>query len=91
MKRVWLIAKIAVLVAASYCIFSPGGTQALPNVLAEGCDTSAACARSNGGSGACYCTVVSQDGKGCTGCFVPNNDPGCGGCSGGRGLEESQQ
>jgi hypothetical protein len=29
--------------------------------------------------------VVSQDGTGCTGCFVPNNNPGCGSCIQGKG------
>jgi hypothetical protein len=32
MKRLWWVIRIAVIAAASYCIFAPGGSQALPNV-----------------------------------------------------------
>jgi hypothetical protein len=81
MKRVWWVAKIAVLMAASYCIFAPGGSYTLRSVLADGCDTSQVCARNRNNN--CYCTIVTIGGPGCTGCFVPNNDTGCGTCSGG--------
>lgn len=87
MKRVWLVAKVAVLVAASYCIFTPGGTQALPNVRAEGCNTSDACWR-NTTNNSCYCSVTVIGGQGCSGCFTKNNDTGCGSCSNGGGGGE---
>ena len=79
MKRVWWVARIAALVAASYCIFIPGGA----NVRADegSCDTSANCARNSNSN--CYCPNVNTDGTGCQGCFVPNNSTGCGSCSGG--------
>lgn len=90
MKRIWWIAKMAVLVAAMYCIFIPGGS--VQRVRADdgggggGCDTSAPCARSNGGNNACYCTRGSLDGGGCKGCFVANLDTSCGTCSGGPSI-----
>lgn len=86
MKRIWWVAKIAVLVAASYCIFTPDGSHMLRNVRAEGCDTSATCARNSDNN--CYCPVVTIGGKGCEGCFVPNGSSGCGTCSGGIMLFE---
>ncbi len=87
MKRVWWVARIAVLVAASYCIFAPGGSHMLRNVRADGesCDTSASCARTNDTNQNCYCPEVSTGGGGCKGCFIENNTPGCGTCSGGGG------
>jgi allophanate hydrolase subunit 1 len=84
MKRVWWVAKLAVLVAASYCIFVPGGPYTLRNVQAWGCDTSYNCARNSDNN--CYCPVVSTGVDGCQGCFVPNNSPSCGKCSGGDGM-----
>ena len=81
MKRVWWIIKIAVIVAASYCIFAPGGSHTLQNVQAEGCNTSTACARNSNNN--CYCADVVIGGEGCTGCFVKNGSPGCGTCSAG--------
>lgn len=80
MKRVWWVARIAVLVAAMYCIFTPGGA----NVRADeggGCDTSQTCSRNSDQN--CYCPVVTIGGKGCEGCFVPNNSTGCGRCDSG--------
>lgn len=82
MKRVWWVAKIAVLVAASYCIFAPGESYTLRNARAQeafSCDTSASCSRN--ADSACYCPNVTIGGKGCEGCFVPNNNSGCGSCS----------
>jgi hypothetical protein len=84
MRRVWWVVRIAVIVAASYCIFAPGGSYTLRNVRADGCDTSLHCTRNSDNN--CYCPVVTIGGKGCTGCFVPNNNPGCGSCSGGDGF-----
>ena len=81
MKRLWWVIRIAVIAAASYCIFAPGGSQALPNVQAEGCNTSTTCARNS--SNNCYCPDVVIGGPGCTGCFVPNGSSGCGSCSSG--------
>ena len=86
MKRVWWIVRIAVIVAASYCICAPSGAFTLRSVQAdpsegEGCNTSTSCARNNNNN--CYCPDVVIGGKGCTGCFVPNGNPGCGTCSGG--------
>ena len=78
MKRVWWVVRIAVLVAASYCIFAPGGSYTLRNVQAVGCDTADNCARNS--SNNCYCPNVSLDGTGCNGCFVPNGSSGCGTC-----------
>jgi hypothetical protein len=83
MKRVWWVAKIAVLVAASYCIFTPSGSYTLRDVKAGSCETSQQCARNSDNN--CYCPVVTIGGPGCEGCFVPNGSPGCGRCSGGEG------
>ena len=87
MKRLWWIVRIAVIVAASYCIVSPGDTY-LRNAQAGGgegegggCNTTTSCARNS--NNACYCPDVVIGGPGCTGCFVPNGSPGCGSCSGG--------
>lgn len=87
MRKVWWIVRIAVIVAASYCIFAPGGSYTLSRVQAEqggGCDTSTACSRNSENN--CYCPVVTIGGEGCTGCFVKNGSPGCGTCSGGPAL-----
>jgi hypothetical protein len=81
MKRLWWMIRVAVIVAASYCIFAPSGAYTLQNVQAEGCDTSTACARNSDNN--CYCTVVTIGGPGCTGCFVKNGSSGCGTCSAG--------
>jgi hypothetical protein len=83
MRRVLWVVKIAVLVAASYCIFSPGG--AVQRARAEGgsCDTSTSCRKSYN-SDACYCPIGSTEPGGCAGCFVRNNDTGCGVCSKGE-------
>ncbi len=85
MKRVWWVARIAVLVAASYCIFAPGGSHTLRNVRADGDGCIADPCSRNTSTNACYCPNVTIGGPGCTGCFVPNNDTGCGTCSGGGG------
>ena len=85
MRRVWWIIRIAVIVAASYCIVAPGGAYNLRNAQAadeeEGCNTATTCARNSQNN--CYCPDVVIGGKGCTGCFVPNGSSGCGSCSGG--------
>jgi hypothetical protein len=83
MKKPWWIVRIIVIVTASYCIFVPGGTYTLPNVAAQGgkCDTSTTCTRNTDNN--CYCPVATIGGPGCTGCFIPNGNPGCGSCSGG--------
>lgn len=83
MKRVWWVVRIAVIVAASYCIFAPGGAYTLHNVQAdsEGCNTSTNCARNSQNN--CYCPDVVVGGPGCNGCFVPNGSSGCGSCSSG--------
>lgn len=87
MRRVWWAVRIAVIVAASYCIFAPGGSYTLRNVRADGCDTADGCSKNAANN--CYCPNVRLDGAtGCTGCFVPNDTPGCGSCSGGRGQVE---
>ena len=88
MKKVWWIVRIAVIVAASYCIFAPGGSYVLNNVRAEesGCDTSLSCARNSDNN--CYCPSVTIGGPGCTGCFVKNGSSGCGTCSGGPSLND---
>jgi hypothetical protein len=87
MKKVWWIARIAVIVTASYCIFAPSGSYTLSSVQAEEggkCDTTTTCARNTDNN--CYCPVVTVGGAGCTGCFVPNGSPGCGSCSGGASI-----
>jgi hypothetical protein len=85
MRKVWWMVRVAVIVTASYCIFVPGGSYTLPNVEAEaGCDTSTACVRNTENN--CYCPVATIGGAGCTGCYIPNGNPGCGSCSGGSGL-----
>lgn len=83
MRRVWWIIRIAVIIAAAYCIFAPGGSRTLPNSQAQktGCDTRTTCRRSS--SETCYCPVVVIGGEGCNGCFVPNGSPSCGNCSSG--------
>lgn len=83
MRRVWWIVRIAVIVAASYCIFDPGGAFTLRNVRAEevGCNTNTTCARNSNNN--CYCPDVTIGGPSCNGCFVPNGSSGCGSCSGG--------
>jgi len=86
MKKVWWIVRIAVIVAASYCILAPGGSYTLNNVSANGCDTSEACARNSDNN--CYCPTVTIGGAGCTGCFIKNGSSGCGTCSGGAGLND---
>ena len=91
MRKVWWVVRIAVIVAASYCIFVPGGAYGLRNVQAEGgggegCNTNTTCARNSNNN--CYCPDVVIGGAGCTGCFVPNGNPGCGSCSGGPGLAD---
>ena len=88
MKRVWWVVRIAVIVAASYCIFAPTGTYTFNNVLAEEeggkCNTSTSCTRN--ADNACYCPEATIGGPGCTGCFVPNGSTGCGSCSGGPSI-----
>jgi len=86
MKKVWWVVRIAVIVAASYCIFTPGGSYTLSNVHANGCDTSQACARNSDNN--CYCPTVTIGGAGCTGCFIKNGSSGCGTCSGGASLND---
>lgn len=85
MRRVWWIVRIVVIVTASYCIVAPGGAFTLRNIQAadegEGCNTSTSCARNSQNN--CYCPDVVIGGKGCTGCFIPNGQTGCGSCSGG--------
>lgn len=81
MTRVWWAIRIAVIVAASYCIFAPSGPYTLRDVQAEGCNTSTACAKNS--SNNCYCPDVVIGGEGCTGCFVKNGSSGCGTCSAG--------
>jgi hypothetical protein len=83
MKRVWWIVRIAVILAASYCIIAPGGAYTLHKVRAdsEGCNTSTTCARNSQNN--CYCPDVVVGGPGCNGCFVPNGSSGCGSCSSG--------
>jgi hypothetical protein len=78
MRRVWWVAKVAALVAASYCIFSPGGSRGLPVARAEGCDTSNVCIW-NGLH--CYCSTVGTGGSSCAGCFIRPYETGCGRCS----------
>ena len=85
MKRAWWILRIAVIVAASYCIVAPSGAITLRNVQADegqGCNTSTTCSR-NTQNQTCYCPDVVIGGQGCTGCFVPNGSTTCGTCSGG--------
>ena len=85
MRRVWWIIRIAVIVTASYCIVSPGAFSLRSAKAADegdGCNTSTTCSR-NSQTNACYCPDVVIGGRGCTGCFVPNGDTGCGSCSGG--------
>ena len=88
MKRVWWMVKIAVIVAASYCIFAPPGAYTLRNVRAEEeggkCNTNTSCARNS--DNACYCPDVTIGEPGCNGCFIPNGSPGCGSCSAGPAL-----
>ena len=83
MKRVWWMARIAVIVAASYCIFAPAGAFSLSNVRAEEeggkCDTSTNCARDTNNN----CNCASSD---CKGCYVPSGSTGCGSCSSGPAL-----
>lgn len=81
MRRVWWVVRIAVIMAASYCIFTPGGVYTLPDAQAQSasCDTSINCARNSDNN--CYCTVATIGGGGCSGCFVPNGSTGCGSCS----------
>jgi hypothetical protein len=86
MKKAWWLIRIAVIVAASYCIFAPGGSYTLTNVRANGCDTSEACARNSDNN--CYCPTVTIGGAGCTGCFIKNGSSGCGTCSGGASLND---
>jgi hypothetical protein len=81
MRRVWWVIRIAVIIAASCCIFAPSGEYTLRNAQAMGCDTSNACARNSDNN--CYCPSVTIGGPGCTGCFVKNGSSGCGTCSGG--------
>jgi hypothetical protein len=83
MKRVWWIVRIAVIVAASYCIFAPAGSYTLPDIQAQsaGCDTTRNCGRNSENS--CYCTVSTLGGPGCNGCFVTNGSTECGKCSAG--------
>ena len=89
MRRVWWIVRIAVIVAASYCIFVPDGAYNLSKVQAEEggkCNTNTTCARDSNNN--CYCPDATIGGPGCTGCFVPNGSPGCGSCSAGpSGLD----
>jgi hypothetical protein len=86
MRRVWWVFRIAVLVAALYCIFAPGGSHMLQNARADGCDTSASCTQDSQGS--CYCPRVTIGGPGCEGCFKRNNETGCGVCSSGAVINE---
>lgn len=87
MKRVWWMARIAVIVAASYCIFAPPGAYTLRNARAEEggkCNTNTSCARNSDNN--CYCPDVTIGEPGCNGCFIPNGSPGCGSCSAGPAL-----
>jgi len=87
MKRVWWMVRIAVIVAASYCIFAPAGAYTLRNARAEEggkCNTNTSCARNSDNN--CYCPDVTIGEPGCNGCFIPNGSPGCGSCSAGPAL-----
>lgn len=96
MKRVWWVFRIAVLVAAIYCIFAPSGLYTMRSAQAyidgAGCETSTVCQRRQDNN-RCYCPDATIGGNGCNGCYVPNNDPGCGTCSSGGNFlpEESAQ
>lgn len=81
MRRVWWVFRIAVLVAASYCIFAPGGSHTLQNARADGCDTSVSCTTNSDGD--CYCPRKTIGGPGCEGCYKRDGTTGCGVCSGG--------
>ena len=85
MKKLWWVVRIAVIVAASYCIFAPSGAFTFRSVEAQEdaakCDTSRPCARNSENN--CYCTDVVIGGPGCNGCYVPNGSSTCGTCSGG--------
>jgi hypothetical protein len=86
MKKVWWVVRIAVIVAASYCIFAPSGAYTFRSVQAQvdaaKCDTGINCGRNSENN--CYCSsVVIGEPGGCTGCFVPNGSSSCGSCSSG--------
>ena len=84
MKKVWWVIRIAVIVAASYCIFAPSGAYTFRSAQAQDavkCNTSINCARTDNNN--CYCTSVMVGGSGCNGCFVPLGSSGCGSCDGG--------
>jgi hypothetical protein len=85
MRRVWWVFRIAVLVAASYCIFAPGGSHMLQNARADGCDTTVSCIQDNSPERVCYCPRKTIGGPGCEGCFKRDGETGCGVCSGGPG------
>lgn len=84
MKRLWWIIRIAVIIAAAYCIFAPGGSHTLQNAQAQrmaGCDTSTLCVKNT--SENCYCPNVVIGGEGCNGCYIRSGTAGCGNCSAG--------
>jgi hypothetical protein len=83
MRRAWWIIRIAVIIAAAYCVLAPSESGTLQNAQAQktGCDTRTNCARNS--SDSCYCPVVVIGGQGCNGCFVPNGSTSCGSCSAG--------
>jgi len=84
MRKVWWAVRIAVIVTASYCIFTPSGAFTFRSVQAQDavkCNTNVQCGRNY--DGACYCSEVTIGGAGCIGCFVPNGSIQCGSCSGG--------
>jgi hypothetical protein len=59
MRKVWWIIRMAVIVAASYCIFAPSGAYTIQSVSAQDavkCDTSISCSRNDDNN--CYCPSV---------------------------------
>ncbi len=84
MKRMFLVKLMFVLVGL---IFVYGYDQR--NIAAEeaGCNTSTTCGKT-ASTGMCYCTEAGP-GK-CKGCFIPDNETGCGTCSTGGGDLEIQ-
>lgn len=83
MRRVWWVARVAVLVAATYCIFGSGGSFHRVRAADGGggggsCDTSTACSWSGQN---CYCSSAGTGGSTCAGCFIWLTESGCGRCS----------
>jgi hypothetical protein len=78
MTKIWYFSRVLAISLTLYCLLGLGtGSLQQPVTAEEACDTAVTCV---GRPGSCSCA---DNGGTCTGCYVPNNQKSCGGCSGG--------